>query len=77
MTKTTYEGCQNCGCESEILIDRVGICEHCGEEIFPCSECPDMENKSSPYCSWDSETFACLHFCHSDEHVKNQKRSIK
>ena len=42
MNHTTFELCPHCMGESEIAIDKVGICKHCGESILPCSMCmPD------------------------------------
>lgn len=47
---TTFEWCDECGQESEILING-GKCEHCGKFLLPCSMC-DMDKVNCQNCKF-------------------------
>jgi len=46
--------------------DRVSLCAHCGEELFPCALCDDG-------CDWSNDTFGCHRFEHSDEYIRKYR----
>ena len=45
---TTTEWCPYCERESVIKAYSVGVCEHCGERIVPCSMCEEC----LPHCPY-------------------------
>lgn len=58
----TTEWCPECESETEIESGKVGICEYCGTELFPCADCVDNYGKG--ICSWDDKTKSCKNFKH-------------
>ncbi|MCL2392919.1 MAG: hypothetical protein FWC66_10015 [Oscillospiraceae bacterium] len=58
------EMCSHCMNETfNIPTNRVSLCAHCGEELFPCAGC---EDSADSICTWDSYNLRCDRFNHSD-----------
>jgi len=65
------ELCSHCCNEAfNIPADRVSLCPHCEEEIFPCSDCFDehgnADGRGTGGCSWDNANLRCERFDHTN-----------
>ena len=59
------EMCSHCMNETfNIPTNRVSLCVHCGNELFPCAGCDDSTNGT---CTWDSHILRCNRFAHSSK----------
>jgi hypothetical protein len=60
----TDEWCAYCESVSfNIPTNRVSLCVHCGEELFPCAGCDETDDGN---CSWDSCDLRCNYFNHTE-----------